>query len=348
MASLFGLKTRKAPLAPPAPDGLPGWARALFASTLKPAVDEAGDVLVWAIEDDPSTAVISDQFTTGAQDYHQRYAAADHFERLFRRGLEVSGVRIPDAPLILDLGSGSGVNSIVPCRRIFPGARCVATDLSAELLAILAGYLRQRGAADEAVCVKMDAMSRHVAEASFDLVTGAAILHHLERPQEGLAAAHRALKPGGAAIFFEPFDGYGVIRLAYERILAEAGLRDDPLDPAVERALRNLILDITARTNPDPASPEFRALDDKWLFSRESIAAMAEAAGFAQTHVVAHNHGPEFYQKVVAVHLRLSGVTDAALPDWTMQILRSHDAALTQAFKRAAPLEATIVLRKPG
>jgi SAM-dependent methyltransferase len=346
---LFGLLSRRAAVEPPSPSGdLPAWARPLIASPLKPVLAEDGEVRVWGIRDDPSTAVVSEQFKANASDYHQRYAASDHFERLFSQALERTGVSIPQAPRVLDLGSGSGVNSIVPCRRLFPGARCVATDLSGELLAMLAAYLRDTGAAQEAVCVQMDAMSSHVAPGVFDLVTGAAILHHLERPEQGLAAAARALKPGGCAIFFEPFEGYGVIRLLYERILAEAELRGAPLEADIAQALRRLVIDITARTNPDPASAGFRALDDKWLFSREGVEAMAQAAGFADIRIVPHAAGPNLYERLAPVHLRLSGLPDRTLPDWAMEIVRSFDAALTTPFKRAAMLEGSIVLTKAG
>ena len=328
--------------------GLPSWAPPLFVSALRPARIDGDDVLVWAIQDDASTAVISDQFKANAGDYHRRYAASDHFERLFRQGLAETGVDVVERPRVLDLGSGSGVNSIVPCRRLFPGARCVATDLSGELLAMLAAYLREEGQAGEVVCVQMDAMSSHVTPGAFDLVTGASILHHLERPQEGLAAAARALRPGGHAIFFEPFDGWGIMRLAFERILAEAELRREPLDPAVEQALRNSVRDTAARTSPDPADALFRALDDKWLFSREGMTAMVRDAGFGEIRIVPHNAGPNLYQRLGPIQLRLAtGRSDLSLPDWAMGVLAAFDEALPPAFKRAALLEGTLVLTRP-
>jgi SAM-dependent methyltransferase len=351
MSSLFGLLSRKS-AARPAPsakqgEALPAWARPLFASALTPCVAEGEDVLVWSIKDDTSTAVISEQFKAKAGDYHQRYAASDHFEKLFRQGLGETAIQVADRPLILDLGSGSGVNSIVPCMRLFPGARSIATDLSGELLSMLAAYLREVDKADEVVCVQMDAMTNHVAPGAFDLVTGASILHHLERPQDGLAAAARALKPGGHAIFFEPFDGWGVIRLAYERILSEADLRGDALDPAVEQTLRNMVIDTAARTDPDSGSDVFRALDDKWLFSRERMTAMAMEAGFAQARIAPHNCEPNLYQLIAPIQLRLAtGRSDLTLPDWAMGVLKSFDDALPRAVKRAAMLEGTIVLTK--
>lgn len=354
MASLINLLRRKTPPAARkagemTPSGsLPEWAAPLFRAELSPHLQsDAGEVLVWTVEDQASTATITDQFKANAEEYHRRYAASDHFEKLFRQGLEASGIAVADRPVILDVGSGSGVNSIVPCQRLFPGARMVATDLSGELLAMLGAYALDHNAAREVVCVKMDAMSETVSPGAFDLVTGASILHHLDSPERGVAAAGRALKPGGHAIFFEPFNGWAVVRLAFERILSEAQLRATPLDPAAETALRALARDIAARSDPDPTDPAFRALDDKWLFSRTRVQTMAEAAGFETVRFAPHNAHKTLYRDIAAVQLRLAtGRSDLALPDWAMGILDDFDAAITTDAKHEQMLEATIVLTK--
>lgn len=356
MASLFAPFRRKpAPAAPAATPAhlkqpaVPAWAEGLLASPLAPRLQSAAgdDVLVWSIRHDTSQATISDQFKANAEDYHQRYSASDHFEKLFRQALAATGVVVAEEPRILDLGSGSGVNSVVPCLRLFPGAAIVATDLSGELLEILARYMRRPDAEGRVISIVMDAMSTHVAAGAFDLVTGASILHHLERPEAGIAAAARALKPGGHAIFFEPFDGWAIVRLAYERILAEAQLRGEALEPAVEEALRAMVKDISYRSAPDTSSPVFAHLDDKWLFSRAGIEAAATAAGFAEVRFVPHNDHATLYRDMVSVQMRLAtGRMDATLPAWAMEILDGFDAALTQASKRQNMLEGSVVLTK--
>ena len=351
MASLMNLLRGKPSAASRAPgDGPPAWARPLFHAELSAHLQsDGGGVLVWSIEDQASTATITDQFKANAEEYHRRYAASDHFEKLFRQGLDGTGITIAERPLILDLGSGSGVNSVVPCRRLFPGAKMVATDLSGELLAMLADYVLAEGAADEVVCVKMDAMSEIVSPGAFDLVTGASILHHLDSPEQGVAAAGRALKAGGHAIFFEPFNGWAIVRLAFERILAEATLRGEALDPPVEQALAGLVGDIAARSDPDVTDPAFRALDDKWLFSRTRVREMARAAGFESVRFVPHNTHATLYRDIAAVHLRLAtGRGDLVMPDWAMAILDSFDAAIAAHAKQEQMLEATIVLTKAG
>lgn len=327
---------------------LPDWAPPLFASPLAARLKaQGGQVMVWAIADDASTATITDQFKANAEAYHHRYAASDHFEHLFRQALQATGVAVVEHPLILDLGSGSGVNSILPCRRLFPGARLVASDLSAELLAMLAGCLAQDKASDAAVCVVMDAMGLHVAPGAFDLVTGAAVLHHLTNPERGVAAAARALKTGGHALFFEPFNGWAIVRLAFERILAEAQLRGEALDPAVEAAFRQLVGDLAARGRLDRSPEEIAALDDKWLFSRTRIEKAGRAAGFSDIRFVPHNDHASMYRDVALVHLRLAtGRDDLPLPAWALAVLDSFDAALSLQAKRELMLEGTIVMTK--
>jgi len=323
----------------------PDWARGLLTAPLVPA--EERPTGVWRISGDASDATISDQFKADAGGYHARYAASAHFLALFRQALAASGIIVAERPLVLDLGSGSGVNSIVPCLELFPGARQVATDLSFELLAMLAAYAREARFADRVLPVVMDAMSDHAAPGAFDLVTGASILHHLVHPLRGLQVAAQALKPGGHAIFLEPFEGYGLMRLAYQRILAEARLRDERLPVRLVEALRAMARDIAARTAPDPSAAHFADLDDKWLFSREQFEAMARACGFAEVRFMPHNDHPTLYRDAVAVQIRLSTGDEAlGLPDWALAILDEFDAAIPPSAKRLFMLEATVVLTK--
>ena len=326
----------------------PDWAEALFRRPLT-AIGGGAGAPVWALKDDRIAAHISEQFTLNAGAYHARYAASAHFQALFEQAIRGLGLTIPPAPLIFDMGSGSGVNSIVPCLALFPGARQVATDLSGELLAILAAYAAEAGLSDRVICVVMDAMGGQVARERFDLVTGAAILHHLTHPTLGVEAAARALKPGCQAIFFEPFDGYGLMRLAYERILAEAELRAAPLEPAVAQVLRGMVDDIAARTSLDRASEAFANLDDKWLFSQRYIEAVARDCGFERVRLLSHNDHASLYRDAALVQLRLgSGVADLTLPDWAMDILDSFDRAMPQLTKSGFMLEGTIVMTKAG
>lgn len=325
----------------------PAWAAELFAEPLVVRVATPDGVpRVWQLEANESGATIGDQFTASADEYHRRYGASDYFVGLFRQAFDATGLSPGESPLVLDLGSGSGVNSVIPCRRLFPGARVVATDLSVELLAMLAELVAAQGRS-EVICVQLDAMSEHVRAGAFDVVTGAAILHHLTRPEQALRAAARALRPGGLAFFFEPFVGWSILQLAYERILAEAALRREPLDRHVEQALRALATDIATRCRLDRDEAAIAALDDKWLFSRTQVEEMAHAAGFSAIRIVAHNEHAGLFPATAAVQLRLrSGRAENPLPPWALEVLDRFDSSLNHYAKREFLLEGTIVLTR--
>jgi len=110
-----------------------------------------------------------------------------------------------------------------------------------------------------------------------------------------------------------------------------------------------MIVDIAARTLPDPTAPSFAHLDDKWLFSREYLEAAGRASGFSEVRFVPHNDHATLYRDMAYVHLRLgAGLDNPILPDWAIAILDSHDAALPGPVKRLLMLEGSIVYTKAG
>jgi SAM-dependent methyltransferase len=112
----------------------------------------------------------------------------------------------------LDYGCGHGMASVVLARR---GASVTAFDLSA-------GYLleaRRRAIANEVNIdfVQADGERLPFADHSFDRVWGNAVLHHLDL---FLAAGelHRILKPGGVAVFCEPWGENPLLDLARQHL----------------------------------------------------------------------------------------------------------------------------------
>jgi len=323
---------------------LPAWASAAFPGGL---AQEGGNV--WAPHDYSWDMGEEAQINQAASNRSGGGPAVSlHFESLLGAALARSGVETSTEGLLLDLRSGDGTRSIVPWLSLLPRAHVVASDPSSLLLAAAVGRARSLVAEDRVMGVLAEPDRVPVAPGSVDLVSGVACLHELDDPDLVLAAAARALRPGGVAIFLAPFDGHGVLRLAYERICAEAALRpDDPLEPDVAQALRAIVDDIARRTLPDRRDPTFAQMEQKWLFARESLEVAARGFGFRGVDFATHNDHETLYRDAATLQVRtLTGRIDAALPSWVMDILDGFDRALRPPVKRLLMLEGTIVLRR--
>ncbi len=113
---------------------------------------------------------------------------------------------------VLDLGCGHGMAAVVFARR---GARVTGLELSS-------GYLAEAGERAEAnnvsvTWVQGDAEHLPFADASFDRIWGHAILHHLDLGQAAVEI-ERVLKPGGRAVFCEPWGGNPLLGWARRRV----------------------------------------------------------------------------------------------------------------------------------
>lgn len=321
---------------------------------------------------------LTSQFLEDAATYHQKYTQTAMFKALIARALAHSGSPGP-SPTILDIGSGSG-NSVFPCLELMPDCRIVATDLSPNLLRILLDHVhRQHAARDRVVPVCMDATRDYYRPGSFDYVIGAAILHHLLDPSAAIDAAARALKPGGHAIFFEPFEaGNALLRLAYSEILSRAGeklgleLALTQLPPVLRKLVQRLrpfmptslwpdyhlpkdvaglltamVEDYRVRAGEDKTAPIYRQIDDKWLFTRSYIEERARRVGFDDVHIESLYRGdrPCVEQTRANLMLGLAAQPDR-LPDWAWQILDRYDQALSPELKGELLIEGIIVLRR--
>jgi len=290
---------------------------------------------------------ITEQFLENAEVYAEKYSNLSHFLGLFRTALDEAGIVPAAGATILDIGTGSGTNTIQPLLRTFENCRIVAADLSPNLLRMLRRYVVDQQLQERVFCVCTDAMNNHFQPASFDVVVGAAILHHLIDPGMALKAAWRALKPGGVAIFFEPFEGAEILRAAFELILQRNRYEKTVLSAAAVGLLEALILDYTVRSGTDKSAPHFVRMDDKWLFTRVHMSEMAKQAGFSSATFIPHARHATLYQDFVREVLRLGANLEAsALPPWAWDLLAMFDSAYSSEMKGDLMIEGTIVLRK--
>ena len=113
---------------------------------------------------------------------------------------------------VLDYGCGHGMAAVVFARA---GADVTAFDLSPGYVAEAASRAMANG-----VTVRTrvaDAEHLPFPDRSFDAVWGNAILHHLDLPQAA-AELRRVLRPGGVAVFCEPWGGNPLLAFARRRL----------------------------------------------------------------------------------------------------------------------------------
>lgn len=130
--------------------------------------------------------------------------AGDDFRAMTQKSLVMVGIAEFLGDLrgkkVLDIGCGLGMTSTLLARS---GAQVTSFDLSP-----VSAFLTRRRAEVSGVARKVRvavAAGEHLpfADASFDIVFGKAILHHLDA-SVGAPELYRVLKPGGKAAFSEP------------------------------------------------------------------------------------------------------------------------------------------------
>jgi len=105
----------------------------------------------------------------------------------------------PRATHLLDVGCGAGNYSLKMLQAI-PGLDVTLVDLSRPMLDRAEERLRA-SSASRVTCVQADLRELPLEADSLDLITAAAVLHHLREVEEWeavFASFHRALRPGGS------------------------------------------------------------------------------------------------------------------------------------------------------
>lgn len=105
------------------------------------------------------------------------------------------------------------------------GAQVTAIDISDEAIEETRRRLADAGFLNQTDLIRMNAEELDFPDASFDLVIGRAILHHLDL-KRAYGAIARVLRPGGAAIFLEPLAHNPLINL-YRRMTPHLRTEDE-------------------------------------------------------------------------------------------------------------------------
>jgi SAM-dependent methyltransferase len=97
---------------------------------------------------------------------------------------------------VLDVAAGAGEQTISAARRVGPGGRVLATDISARILELAASEASRQGLANVQTRV-VDGETLELPEASFDAVISRVGLIYFPDQARALAGMRRVLKPGG-------------------------------------------------------------------------------------------------------------------------------------------------------
>jgi SAM-dependent methyltransferase len=303
-----------------------------------------------------------------ARTYHERHYRPDPAKRLLES--VVRDLRIKAEPLVLDIGSGSGT-SVAAALQVFEKGHVVATDICPDLLFTMKDVLGANPDYSRRLSVMcMDVHKSYFKESSFDFVCGMAILHHLIDPGRTVSNVVRALKPGGIAVFWEPFEyGCSVLRLVHERLYRESDLRkhsgiqgaaralkgmlgarvETSIDESVLEFLKCIDRDYEARGNISrglkTVTPE---LDDKWLFTREFFESIAEEQGL-RLQIRSNHIGrlETLFEDYIAQNLYSGRAWEKdVIPEWGWEIVRHFDRQISTDVKAALLIEGTVIFTK--
>jgi SAM-dependent methyltransferase len=174
----------------------------------------------------------------------------------------------------LEIGSGTGYFSL---NLLQLGAidRLVATDISPGMLATLSGTAERLGVAIETAVT--DAEGLPFDDASFDLVFGHAVLHHLPDLGTALSEFHRVLRPGGALAFCGEPSRYGDLLAAIPKRGAQ-----------LAAPLWRLALGAAARSGEpeeERGGQELEPEVDVHAFSPGRLERMLSTAGFEEARI---------------------------------------------------------------
>lgn len=290
---------------------------------------------------------VSEILLSGAEYYFQKFEQFSYIYGILEQAIE--RFNAPLSGLVVDIGSGFG-NTVIPLLQKHPQLTVLATDISPDLLAICRREAINRGFGDRCMVVAMDNEQDYIKKGVADAVFGCAVLHHMVAPEGVVRTALDLLKPGGRAVFLEPFEsGNSILRIAFTLILEEASRRG--IDGPVFRQLATVARDIevrTHRTDPAPPTSTWRQMDDKWLFTREHFEKIAREVGAAEV-TIEPIHGTQdmFVNQTRVIIESYGNLPSTELPSWAWSIIQRFDSDFfSSEQKKGLPIEAMVTLAR--
>jgi ubiquinone/menaquinone biosynthesis C-methylase UbiE len=176
----------------------------------------------------------------------------------------------------LEIGAGTGYFTL---NLLQAGLieRATATDISAGMLSRLGESARKLGV--EVATVEAEAEELPFADASFDLVFGHAVLHHIPDLRRAFAEFARVLRPGGAIAFCGEPSRYGDLVAAVPKRVAAL------LAPAWRRAVGARSANGSGHDGPHDHDHNLESEVDVHAFDPRELRSMLAVAGFGDVRV---------------------------------------------------------------
>lgn len=292
---------------------------------------------------------VTHQFIENAEAYHQHYFDRLDFVHLIDLCLTHAKIDRNRHLDILDIGSGSGSSVFAACK-LLKDAHIVACDISPQLLEMLTRFVEQKEELKGRITACCFDLHRPFFKPEcFDLVIGAAILHHLTDPYEALKNVANTVRPAGKLIFVEPLEAGNLMLMAlFDRlldVLASLGQAKGTL-PDLFKALR---LDFEARLGVPVPKPWTAVLDDKWLFGHAYLRSLSEQLGFERVDIFpAQPDLMRIFEESVLNFLQVTGLSATPLPPEALAVIREFDEGVSTALKAQFCPTGIIVFSKPG
>ena len=174
----------------------------------------------------------------------------------------------------LEIGAGTGYFSL---NLALAGAveRVTCTDISPGMLEVLEGNAERLGLDVRTAACEASALPFE--DASFDLVLGHAVLHHLPDLEGSFAEFHRVLRPGGRIVFAGEPSRVG------DRIASWPKRAAYRAAPAWRRLVR--AREAEHKGNHGSADPLLETMVDVHAFVPEDLQRAARSAGFEDVNV---------------------------------------------------------------
>lgn len=202
---------------------------------------------------------------------------------------------------VLEIGAGTGALTLGLLRHQAVG-RLTATDVSHKFLSMLATRVVEYPT--PVSFVACDANVPHFAEQSFDIVVGRSILHHLLDYDVTLQQCAKVLRPGGAAIFFEPvLEGKIIVAMLMSLVLRTDAMAEKPRLSKEDRVRMRATVGHQMKSTTYPQDREsLSKIEDKYIFHIDQMKQAGRDAGFDEAEFV--NNGvqdPDYWANVVRI-----------------------------------------------